>query len=96
MRERDGGLPGVRALGLDLPRAGLVQVSMNLEDWERTSPHEVVECIEREAAARGVEVAGSELVGLMPAGAAVAAAERYLRLADFNQARVLELRLLEE
>lgn len=95
VRERDGGLPGVRALGLDLPRAGLVQVSMNLEDWERTSPHEVVERIESEAAARGVEVAGSELVGLMPAGAAVAAAERYLRLPDFNSAKVLELRLLD-
>ena len=96
VRERDGGLPGVRALGLDLPRAGLVQVSMNLEDWERTSPHEVVERIESEAAARGVEVAGSELVGLMPAGAAVAAAERYLRLPDFDSAKVLELRLLDE
>lgn len=96
VRERDGGLPGVRALGLDLPRAGLIQVSMNLEDWERTSPHEVVERIESEAAARGVEVAGSELVGLMPAGAAVAAAERYLHLPDFDSAKVLELRLLDE
>jgi glutamate formiminotransferase len=96
VRERDGGLPGVRALGLELPRVGLVQVSMNLEDWERTSPHEVVERIESEAAARGVEVAGSELVGLMPAGAAVAAAERYLRLPSFDSAKVLELRLLDE
>ncbi len=96
VRERDGGLPGVRALGLDLPRAGLVQVSMNLEDWERTPPHAVVERIELEAARRGVEVAGSELVGLMPAGAAVAAAERYLRLPGFDQSRVLELHLLGE
>lgn len=95
IRERDGGLPAVRALGLDLPRQGFVQVSMNLEDWERTSPHEVVERIASEAAARGVEVAGSELIGLMPAGAAALAAGRALLLAGFEQSRVLELRLLD-
>jgi glutamate formiminotransferase len=96
VRERDGGLPGVRALGLDLPRADVVQVSMNLEDWERTPPHAVVERISREAARHGVEVAGSELIGLMPAGAAVAAAERSLLLSGFDTGRVLELRLLDE
>jgi glutamate formiminotransferase len=95
IRERDGGLPGVRALGLDLPRAGLVQVSMNLEDWERTAPHEVLERIAAEASAHGVELAGSELVGLMPAGAAVAAAARTLLLPELDSTRVLELRLLE-
>jgi glutamate formiminotransferase len=95
VRERDGGLPGVRALGLDLPRAGLVQVSMNLEDWELTPPHRVVERITEEAGARGVEVAGSELVGLMPAGAAVAAAEHYLRVPHLDGSRILELRLLD-
>jgi glutamate formiminotransferase len=95
IRERDGGLPGVRALGLALPRAGLVQVSMNLEDWERTPPHAVVERIEAEAKARGIEVDGSELVGLMPAGAAVAAAGRNLHLPDFGVDRVLELCLAD-
>jgi glutamate formiminotransferase len=49
----------VRALGLDLPRAGLVQVSMNLENWEQTAPHEVVERIASEAAARGRSPAAS-------------------------------------
>ena len=95
IRERDGGLPGVRALGFALPRAGLVQVSMNLEDWTKTAPHMVVERIRSEAAARGVEIDGSELVGLMPAGAAVAAAGEQLILAGFDQSRVLELRLLD-
>ncbi len=94
IRERDGGLPGVRALGLDLPRQGLVQVSMNLEDWERTPPHEVVERIRAEAAEHGVEVDGSELIGLMPAGAAALAAGRALLLPGFDQSRLLELRLL--
>ena len=76
VRERGGGFPGVRALGLELPRAGLVQVSMNVEDWEAAALHEIVARDRREAAARGAEVAGSELVGLMPAGAAAAAAGR--------------------
>jgi glutamate formiminotransferase len=73
LRERDGGFPGVRALGLDLPSTGQAQVSMNVEDWEVSPLHEIVAAIEREATARGIEVAGSELVGLMPAGAAAAA-----------------------
>jgi glutamate formiminotransferase len=95
VRERDGGFPGVRALGLLLSRAGHAQVSMNVEDWEAAPLAEIVAAIEREAAARGVEVAGSELVGLMPAGAAAAAAGSALRLAGFDESRVLELRLLD-
>jgi glutamate formiminotransferase len=95
VRERDGGFPGVRALGLDLPRSGLVQVSMNVEDWEAAALHELVATIEREAATRGVEVVGSELVGLMPGGAAAAAAGAALRIEGFDASRVLELRLIE-
>jgi glutamate formiminotransferase len=96
VRERGGGFPGVRALGLELPRAGLAQVSMNVEDWEASALHEIVARIEAEANARGVEVAGSELVGLMPAGAAVAAAGATLRIEGFDPSHVLELRLLGE
>ena len=95
VRERGGGFPGVRALGLDLPRAGLVQVSMNVEDWEAAALHDIVDRITTEAEARGAEVAGSELVGLMPAGAAAAAAGAVLRIEGFDASRVLELRLLE-
>jgi glutamate formiminotransferase/glutamate formiminotransferase/formiminotetrahydrofolate cyclodeaminase len=95
VRERDGGFPGVRALGLDLPRAGLVQVSMNVEDYEAAALHEIVERVALEAEGRGAEVVGSELVGLMPAGAAVAAAGAMLRIDGFDASRVLELRLLE-
>ena len=94
VRERGGGFPGVRALGLDLPRAGRAQVSMNVEDWEAAALHEIVAAIEREAQARGVDVAGSELVGLMPAGAAAAAAGSVLRIDGFDASRLLELRLL--
>lgn len=96
VRERDGGFPGVRALGLELARAGLVQVSMNVENWEAAALHEIVARIAAEASARGVEVAGSELVGLMPAGAAAAAAGEILRIDGFDASRVLELRLLDD
>jgi glutamate formiminotransferase len=94
VRERDGGFPGVRALGLELPLAGRAQVSMNVEDWEAVALHEIVAAIEREAAARGIEVAGAELVGLMPAGAALRAAGAVLRIDGFDASHVLELRLL--
>ncbi len=94
VRETGGGFPGVRALGLALPSAGLVQVSMNVEDWEAVALHEIVTRVEQEARARDAEVVGSELVGLMPAGAAAAAAGAMLRIEGFDSSRVLELRLL--
>ena len=96
VRETGGGFPGVRALGLELPRAGLVQVSMNVEDWEAAELHSLVAEVERLASERGAEVAGSELVGLMPAGAAAAAAGAALRIDGFDASRVLELRLLDD
>jgi glutamate formiminotransferase len=96
IRERGGGFPGVRALGLDLPRAGKAQVSMNVEDWEAAALHDILAAVEREARARDVEVEGSELVGLMPAGAAAAAAGSLLRVDGFDSSRLLELRLLGE
>jgi glutamate formiminotransferase len=95
VRERGGGFPGVRALGLDLPRGGCVQVSMNVEDWEAAALHEIVARIEAEADARGAEVLGSELVGLIPAGAAAGAAGSALRIDGFDASRLLELRLLD-
>ena len=95
VRERDGGFPGVRALGLDLARAGAVQVSMNVEDWEASALHELVAAIRREADERGAEVLGAELVGLMPGGAAAVAAGAALGIEGFDATRVLELRLLD-
>jgi glutamate formiminotransferase/glutamate formiminotransferase/formiminotetrahydrofolate cyclodeaminase len=94
VRESGGGFPRVRALGLELPRAGLVQVSLNVEDWQAAPLAEIVAAIEARARAAGAELAGCELVGLMPAGAAAAAAAAALALADFDASRLLELRLL--
>ena len=93
VRESSGGFPGVRALGLDLPRAGVVQVSMNVEDWEAAPLHRIVARIASEAEARGARVAGSELVGLLPAGAVAAAAGAVLHVDGLDASRVLEARL---
>jgi len=95
VRERDGGFPGVRALGLRLPRAGHVQVSLNVENWRVSPLHEVVAAVRREAAARGLHVTGAELVGLLPAGAAVGAAGSLLGVTGLDPSHVLELRLLD-
>ncbi|CAN5298523.1 glutamate formimidoyltransferase [soil metagenome] len=95
VREKDGGFAGVRALGLSLPSAGHAQVSLNVEDFEAAALHQIVARIEEEARARGTEVTGAELVGLMPAGAAVAAAGSILRIDGFDASHVLELRLVE-
>lgn len=95
LRESSGGLPGVRALGLELPATRRVQVSMSIEDWRVTPPHRVVEAVMSEARACGVEVDHSELVGLMPVGAVTAAAEGPLALLSLTPAEVLEPRLLE-
>jgi glutamate formiminotransferase len=95
VREKDGGFPGVRALGLSLPRAGHVQVSMNVEDFEAAALHDILAHIEAEAEARGASVTCAELVGLMPSAAAAAAAGAMLRIDGFDASRLIELRLLE-
>jgi len=89
VRERDGGLAGVQALGL-ATRNG-AQVSTNLIDLDATPLWRVVEEIERRAAERGVAVRGGELVGLMPARVAVEAAAPALRLERFGADRLLEV-----
>lgn len=93
VRERSGGLPCVKALGLALEDRGLVQVSMNLTDYERTPPDVVFNRIVSEAARDGVEVVESELIGLIPAAALARTTAAHLRLRDFSENRILENRL---
>ncbi len=95
IRASHGGLPHVKALGLPLASRNLVQVSMNLTDFEVTPPHVVFEAVEREANAAGVRIAGSELIGLIPKRALEMAAGHWLRIEDFDSRRVLENRLAE-
>jgi glutamate formiminotransferase / 5-formyltetrahydrofolate cyclo-ligase len=94
VRESSGGLPGVQAIGLRLPSANRVQVSMNLLDIERTPLHDVVTAVTREAEARGVRIVDGELVGLVPERVLTDAAEAGVRLPGVDQSHVLE-RLIE-
>ena len=93
IRTSSGGYPAVKALGLELEHAGLTQVSMNLTDYQTTSPSTVFERICAEAASAGVEVAGSELIGLIPAAALEPLGPAGLRIEDFSVDRILENRL---
>ncbi|MBA2693354.1 MAG: glutamate formimidoyltransferase [Rubrobacter sp.] len=88
IRGRDGGLPGVKALGLEV--GGQAQVSMNLTDISKTSLPEALEAVRAEAAKLGAGVEWTELVGLMPLEAAVATTRFYLGLRDFDRGRILE------
>ncbi len=93
VRASDGGLEAVKAMGVGTAIPDVVQVSMNLVDFERTPLHEAFEAVRREAAEHGVEVRNSEIVGLAPAAALLPAAARALRLDGFTMHRVLDRRL---
>ncbi|MGE0709372.1 MAG: glutamate formimidoyltransferase [Planctomycetota bacterium] len=93
IRASGGGLPGVQARGLALPRQGRVQVSTNLLDLAATGPGRVYAEVARRAAEAGVEVAKTELVGLMPEVAVCEAARTLLKLGEPLPERLLEARL---
>jgi glutamate formiminotransferase len=93
IRESSGGLQGVKALGLPLASRGLVQISMNLTDVDRTPLRVVYAEVERLAAARGVEIEESELIGLLPRSALEGAEASALRLKEFDAQRVIENRV---
>ena len=91
VRARDGGLPGVQALGLRLAGTGRAQVSMNLIDVAVTPLHRVIREVERLAAEHDAAVVGGELVGLMPASVAASVAGSALRLPGLSPDRILEV-----
>lgn len=93
IRERDGGLSGVKALGVKLEHRGIAQVSINLTDYETTPLHLVFGTVEREATRRGIAIVDTEIVGLVPMAAMAAVASDVLRLDRFSQNQVLEARL---
>ena len=90
VRASSGGLPGVQAIGLELPRSGRIQVSMNIIDIEQTPLHEAVVAVAREARARGVEPRAGELVGLVPEAVLRAAEEAGVEVDGVDETRVLE------
>jgi glutamate formiminotransferase / 5-formyltetrahydrofolate cyclo-ligase len=90
VRGSSGGMPGVQAIGLLLPEAAQVQVSLNVIDVERAPLHEVLERVRSEADSRGAEVATGELVGLVPARVLAAADAANVVVPDVDASRVLE------
>jgi glutamate formiminotransferase / 5-formyltetrahydrofolate cyclo-ligase len=93
IRFSSGGFRFVKAMGVMLADRGIVQVSMNLTNHEKTPIFRVFELVKREAARYGVQVLESEIVGLVPSRALVAAAEWYLQLDRFSPDQVLEQRV---
>jgi glutamate formiminotransferase len=93
IRASSGGLPEVKALGLPLASRREVQVSMNLTDFERTPLHVVYAEVSRLAAAQGVEIAESELIGLLPRKAVEMAFAGLLNLPKFHSGCVIENRV---
>jgi len=90
VRERDGGLPFVKALGFELQSRGVVQVSMNLIDYEQTSIAQAFTAVQRAAERLGVKIAGAEIVGLLPRAALDRKAAYFPLLENFRETLVLE------
>lgn len=95
IRTRDGGLPGVQALGLDIAARDQVQVSMNLYDFAQTSPRAAFDEVQRLAAEMDAEADCSELVGLIPAAALSESDVEHMKLLDFTPSRLIETRTAE-
>jgi glutamate formiminotransferase len=93
VRERDGGLPAVRAMGVALAERGLVQVSMNLLDYKVTPPAAAFAAVAELAERAGARVEASEIVGLVPAAALAGTDPATLRLRGFTPELLLERRL---
>jgi glutamate formiminotransferase len=93
IRHSSGGYRFVKAAGFELKDRGIVQVSMNLTNYEKTPIFRVFETVRREAERYGVSILESEIVGLVPAAALNAAAEFYLQIAGFKPDQVLENKL---
>jgi glutamate formiminotransferase len=95
IRHLGGGFRYCKAMGVELKDRNQVQVSINMTNFRKTPLHRVFECVKSEAARYGVNVVGSEIVGLTPADALYQAAEFYLRIEKFTPSLVLETKLME-
>ncbi|HKS40920.1 MAG TPA: glutamate formimidoyltransferase [Blastocatellia bacterium] len=93
VRHMTGGLRYVKALGFELKDRAIVQVSMNMVNYEGTPLFRAFEMIKREAERYGVPIVGSEIVGLVPQHALNAVADFYLQLENFSENQILEERL---
>ena len=95
IRHISGGLRYCKAMGVDLKEKGIVQVSINMTDYTRTPLYRVFELVKLEAQRYGLEIVGSEIIGLTPMEALIDSAVYYMRIEDFNMKQVIESRMLE-
>jgi glutamate formiminotransferase len=95
VRFKDGGFPGVRAMGVNLEDRGIVQVSTNLTNYQVTNIPTVYEFIKKEAGKKGVEVEESEIVGLVPLTVLEGIVRHYIKCGRFSIRQVIEQRILE-
>jgi glutamate formiminotransferase len=93
IRFSSGGFRYVKAMGVSLADRGIVQVSMNLTNYEQTPMFRVFEAVKTEAARYGVQILESEIVGLVPAAALLGVSEHFLQLTSFGPDQVLENKL---
>lgn len=93
IRESNGGLPALKAIGVALRSRGLAQVSMNLSDFEVTSIQQAFEAVKREAERRVCAIEGSEIVGLVPERALDVTADYFSQLDSFSPDQILEHRI---
>lgn len=95
IRESSGGLPCVKSIGIMIEERDMAQVSINMTDYTRTPLHLVTELVKEKAAKMGVEVIGTEVIGLCPMRALLDVAEYYLKIEKFNpEVQVIENHLL--
>ncbi len=90
-----GGLRYVKAMGVSLQDRGIVQVSMNMTDYTKTSLYQSFEMVKMEAARYGVSVVGSEVIGLAPMASLIDVASYYMQIENFDFRQIIESRLLE-
>ena len=95
VRHISGGLHYCKGIGIELKDRGIVQVSMNMTDYTKTALYRVFELIRMEARRYGVNVVGSEVIGLVPMEALIDTAAYYLGLENFSMEQVLEYRIYE-
>jgi len=95
VRHIGGGLRYCKGIGIELKDRGIVQVSMNMTDYSKTALYRVFELIRIEARRYGVNVVGSEVIGLVPMEALIDTAAYYLGLENFSIEQVLEYRVYE-
>jgi len=95
VRSSSGGLSHVKGMGLALESRGLVQVSMNITDFEKNGLYQVLELVRMEARRWGVPVVETEIYGMVPAAALLNSASSSMQIAGFDPNQVIELRLLQ-